>query len=96
MDDQDLEDGEANTDGAVVDSSIEELMNALYARCANQPADKLFTQDDLTNLGVIPNNDVKKLAACVHRLTNKGWIKPLRKDDGTVCWKVVKKEDAAK
>ena len=76
-------------------ASPAELGKALYARCANQSADKTFGPEELLALGVIPNNDLALLNTCTHKLTKEGLLKVLRKGD-TVCWKVVKREDAAK
>lgn len=85
-----------NTDGvAVVESSLKELKNALYARCANQPAERVFDQNDLFDFGIIPNNDLGQLLLCVKQLTQDGLFKVQKKDE-RACWKVVKKEDAAR
>jgi len=85
-----------NTEGvAVVESSLKELKNALYARCANQAAEKLFDQNDLFEFGIIPNNDLGQLLLCVKQLTQDGLFKVQKKNE-IACWKVVKKEDAAK
>lgn len=80
---------------AVVESSLQELKNALYARCATQKADTLFDQNDLFEFGIIPNNDLGQLLVCVKQLTQDGLFKVQTKH-GNACWKVVKKEDAAK
>lgn len=80
---------------AVVESSLKELKNALYARCANQAAEKVFDQNDLFDFGIIPNNDLGQLLLCVKQLTQDGLFKVQKKDE-RACWKVVKKEDAAK
>ncbi len=85
-----------NTEGvAVVESSLKELKNALYARCANQAAEKLFDQNDLFEFGIVPNNDLGQLLLCVKQLTQDGLFKVQKKNE-IACWKVVKKEDAAK
>ncbi len=76
-------------------SSQKELKNALYARCANLPADRVFNQQDLFSLEVIPNNDIQQLLICTQQLTREGLFKLMTKD-GRTCWKVVKKDDAAK
>ena len=93
-------DGEAKTDGIVANepsaiSSPKELKNALYARCANLPADRVFNQLDLFSLEVIPNNDLQQLLICTQQLTKEGLFKLMTRD-GRTCWKVVKKDDAAK
>ena len=85
----------AGHDDAIAQASLEELKNALYARCANQSPDKYFDQNDLLRFGVIPNDDASLLHACTHQLTRKGLLKVHRRAGG-VCWKVVKQEDAAK
>lgn len=76
-------------------ASPKELYNALYASCASQPADKVFNQEDLLSLNIIPNNDLQELLVCLQRLAKDGLLKVMTKD-GKPCWKVVKKEDAAK
>ena len=76
-------------------SSQKELKNALYARCANLPADRVFNQQDLFSLEVIPDNDLQLLLICTQQLTKEGLFKLMTKD-GRACWKVVKKDDAAK
>ena len=82
-------------EGVVAESSRKELKNALYARCATYPADTLFYQKDLLSFGIIPNNELGQLLSCARQLTQEGLLKLLKKDD-VVCWRVVKKEDAAK
>lgn len=76
-------------------SSQKMLKNALYARCANLPADRIFSQNDLLSLEVIPNNDLDQLLSCTRQLTKEGLFK-LMSRDGRACWKVVKRDDAAK
>ncbi|KAL8822997.1 MAG: hypothetical protein Q9191_006278 [Dirinaria sp. TL-2023a] len=82
-------------DIAVAEASPKELQNALYASCASQPADKIFDQHDLLALGVIPRDDLGLLLSCTRQLTKEGLLKVMTKD-GVACWRVVKKEDAAK
>lgn len=76
-------------------SSARELKNALYARCASQPEGKVFGQDELLSFGIIPDNDIQKLLVYTRQLTKDGLFKLMTKD-GKVCWRVVKKDDAAK
>lgn len=82
-------------DVVATESSRKELKNALYARCAIKPTGTLFFQNDLLEFGIIPNNDPQQLLICTKQLTQEGLLKTLKKDD-TYCWKIVKKEDAAK
>ena len=86
---------QADSEAGVVQASQKELKNALYARCANIGADTVFTQQDLTALGIIPNDDLKLLQTCINQLLKEGLLKVLKKDSG-LCWKVIRKEDAAK
>ncbi|KAL8757492.1 MAG: hypothetical protein Q9199_002185 [Rusavskia elegans] len=76
-------------------SSSLEIKNALYARCASLPAETVFSQHDLLDLGIIPNKDIKLLLQCTQELTGEGLFKLLTRD-GRACWRVVKKEDAQK
>ena len=80
-------------------SSPKELCNALYASCASQPPDKIFNQQDLLSLKIIPGDKVAdqigELVTCLNRLTSDGLFKMYTKD-GKPCWKVIKKEDAKK
>jgi len=80
---------------AVAPSSPKELCNALYASCASQSMDKEYNQQDLLALNVIPNGDMSQLQDCLQRLAQDGLLKTMTKD-GALCWKVVKKEDAAR
>lgn len=88
------EDPDAEMDVSVV-TSPKMLKNALYARCANLPAESIFSQDDLLSLDVIPGNDLEQLLSCTRQLTKEGLFKLMSKD-GRACWKVVKRDDAAK
>ena len=76
-------------------AALEELCNALYASCATHQADKLFSQDELLSLNVIPNGDLTLLRDCLNSLTSHGLLKLMSKDGRTI-WKIVRKEDAAK
>ena len=76
-------------------ASQKELKNALYAKCANLPAERVFNQRDLFALGIIPDGDLNQLLACTKQLSKEGLFKLMTRD-GTPCWKVVKKQDAAR
>lgn len=76
-------------------SSPQEIKNALYARCASLPPETIFSQDDLLNLAIIPNNALDLLLQCTKKLTQEGLFKLLSRD-GRAVWRVVKKEDAQK
>ncbi|KAI4124843.1 MAG: hypothetical protein LQ338_004597 [Usnochroma carphineum] len=75
--------------------SPQEIKTALYARCACFPADTIFSQDDLLDLGIIPKNDLNNLLQCTKKLTQEGLFKLLSRE-GRAVWRVVKKEDAQK
>lgn len=76
-------------------SSPKELKNALYARCASLEEGKAFSQDDLLSFNIIPNNDIEQLLLYTKQLAKDGLFKLMAKD-GKACWRVVKKDDAAK
>lgn len=76
-------------------SSPKELKNALYARCASENDGKVFFQSDLLSYNIIPGNDVEKLLAYTQQLLKEGLFKLMSKD-GKICWRVVKRDDAAK
>ena len=75
--------------------SAEELSKALYASCASQSPDEIFDQDHLLSLEVIPDKDVTLLLSCVQQLVNDGLFKIMKKDR-QICWKIIKRDDAAK
>ncbi len=76
-------------------SSPKELKNALYARCASEDDGKVFFQSDLLSYNIIPENNVEKLLLYTQQLLKEGLFKLMTKD-GKTCWRVVKRDDAAK
>ena len=76
-------------------SSPKELKNALYARCAREDDGKVFFQSDLLSYNIIPEDNVEKLLLCTQQLLKEGLFKLMTKD-GKTCWRVVKRDDAAK
>ena len=82
-------------DEAISPSSTEELKNAMYATCASLPENKTYDQNELLDLGTVPNRDVRLLQQCTSQLTNEGLFKLMTKN-GRVCWRVVKKANAAR
>jgi hypothetical protein len=95
QEDQDTRDGDDTSSNFITAASTNEIKNALYARCANLGAEKVYTQRDLLAFKIIPNDDLNQLLSCTRQLTKEGLFKLMTKD-GRACWKVVKKEDAAK
>ena len=90
-----LKDEDASMTGQKSVSSPKELRNALYARCASSEEGHVFNQDELLAFNIIPDNSIEQLLAYTRQLTKDGLFKLMTKD-GKVCWKVVKKADAAK
>ena len=86
-------DGEPSPKDGV--SSPKELKNLLYARCASEEDGKVFFQDDLLSYDIVPNNDLEKLLSYTQQLLADGLFKLMQKD-GKTCWRVVKRDDAAK
>ncbi|KAL9600815.1 MAG: hypothetical protein Q9219_002953 [cf. Caloplaca sp. 3 TL-2023] len=76
-------------------STPQEIKTALYARCASLPSETIFSQDDLLDLAIIPDNNLDLLLQCTKKLTQEGLFK-LFSRDGRAVWRVVKKEDAQK
>ena len=74
---------------------IDALSNALYASCATRPIDTLFFQKDLEALKIVPKEQIETLLKCTQHLTKKGLFKVLQQD-GKLCWRLVKREDASK
>lgn len=95
QEDEDVKNIDEGSAGFIAAASPTEIKNALYARCANLGAEKVFTQRDLLAFKIIPNDDLTQLLSCTKQLTQEGLFKLMSKD-GRACWKVVMKEDAAK
>lgn len=76
-------------------SSPKELKMALYTRCASLEESRAFSQDELLAFNIIPDNNLEQLLAYTKQLAKDGLFKVMQKD-GKVCWRVVKKADAAK
>ena len=77
------------------EADIEYYSTALHVACQGQGSGKLFTQDEMISLGVIPDGSLELLTECLNALGNEGLLKLMVKD-GKPCWKTVSKEDAAK
>lgn len=77
-------------------SSPKELQNALYVRCASHGEENhVFSQEELMSFGIIPNNSLEKLLVFTKQLAKDGLLRLMQKD-GRACWRVIKKDDAAK
>lgn len=95
QEDEDVKDGDDAPQNFIAAASPNEIKNALYARCANLGAEKVYSQRDLLAFKIVPKDDLNELLSCTKQLTKEGLFKLMSKD-GKACWKVVKKEDAAK
>ena len=68
---------------------------ALYTACIRSGVDKLFSQEELEDLGVIKHGDLRLLTECINHLTAESLFKLMMRS-GKPCWKVVSRKDAAK
>jgi DNA-directed RNA polymerase III subunit RPC6 len=93
------EKGKDKEDDAVAAAppTLKELCNALYSSCSLHDSDKLFFQEDLLGLNIIPKGDdeLQTLTKCIEKLLAQKLFKTHSKNS-QVCWKVTKREDAAK
>ena len=76
-------------------SAMEEMKNAMYSSCASHEQTQTFSQEQLLALNIIPNRDVTLLQQCAETLSKEGLFKVMTKN-GRLCWRVVKKADAAR
>ncbi|TRX95042.1 hypothetical protein FHL15_004127 [Xylaria flabelliformis] len=74
------------------------LKGKLYAACeeaCSSDPDRLFTQEDLTALDVIPPKDIKKLLQLIQILTNERLFAPVHLHSG-LAWRLRPEAEAAK
>ncbi|KAI0396434.1 RNA polymerase Rpc34 subunit [Xylariaceae sp. FL0594] len=74
------------------------LKTQLYAACEDACSgdpDRLFTQEDLTALDVIPPKDIKKLLQIIQILTNERLFAPVHLHSG-LAWRLRPEAEAAK
>lgn len=83
----------APSGGASKKQSIDELKDALYARCSLVEGRTEFTTQELLALGIIRDNET--LLQCTQRLITERLLKVSKQGDGFV-FSVVKREDAAR
>jgi DNA-directed RNA polymerase III subunit RPC6 len=70
---------------------------ALYDRVRETRRENdLFTQEDLTDLGVIPNKDKGLLLQVIQALSNDKLFVTFREASGQVCWKWRDEQEAHK
>ncbi|RCI12073.1 hypothetical protein L249_0516 [Ophiocordyceps polyrhachis-furcata BCC 54312] len=86
---------DAAKEGEAVKLSI--LKDALYERCKEAwPENDLFSQDELLQLGVIPNRDLMLLARVVQSLSDDKLFITMRESSGQVLWKWREAQEAHK
>ncbi|KAI2640993.1 RNA polymerase Rpc34 subunit [Xylaria nigripes] len=81
-----------------MDESTALLKTQLYAACeeaCSGDPDRLFTQEDLTALDVVPPKDIKKLLQLIQILTNERLFAPVTLHSG-LAWRLRPEAEAAK
>lgn len=76
------------------DAKIEALKTHIYEQCLNEEPDTVFRQQDILEMGVIPDNDAALLLAVTQRLVDEKLFKMVR--DGQLGWMYRPLEDAQK
>ncbi|KAI9823273.1 MAG: 34-kDa subunit of RNA polymerase III (C) [Phylliscum demangeonii] len=76
-------------------STVERLAEALYARCALEPAGQQYTTEGLLALDILATDEEHLLMQCTQQLVDKMLFKVSKQGDGYV-FSVVKHEDAAR
>lgn len=77
------------------DENITAIKGKLYDVCKSHDPKKVFKQDDLLELGVIPNNDPLTLMKVAQQLCDEKLFKMLS-DGSTMGWQVRSQDDAKK
>ncbi|KAI0509108.1 RNA polymerase Rpc34 subunit [Xylaria bambusicola] len=81
-----------------MDEDTAALKTQLYAACeeaCSSDPDRLFTQEDLTALDIIPPKDLKKLLQLIQILTNERLFAPVHLHSG-LAWRLRPEAEAAK
>lgn len=81
-----------------MDSQTSVLKTQLYAACeeaCGDEPDRLFTQEELIGLEVVPPKEVKKLLQIVTILTNERLFAPVHLHSG-IAWRLRPEAEAAK
>ncbi|KAI9791267.1 MAG: 34-kDa subunit of RNA polymerase III (C) [Peltula sp. TS41687] len=74
--------------------SIDELKDALYARCSSDNAGTEYTTEDLVGLGIVSNKEI--LLDCTSKLLEERLFKVSKQGADGFVFSVVKREDAAR
>ncbi|KAJ5605197.1 hypothetical protein N7510_010351 [Penicillium lagena] len=78
-------------------SRVPELAAKLYDACLTHfEADRMFFQEDLLSLGVIPTNDLALLVQCAQSLVDQKLMRLLQTKTERLAWKIIPREDAEK
>ncbi|KAI9802258.1 MAG: hypothetical protein M1825_002979 [Sarcosagium campestre] len=67
----------SNGEGPSTGLSVQQLSRRLHDQCLERPVDTIFSQADLLNLNVIPQNDLQTLLNCTNTLIAEGTFKLL-------------------
>ncbi|KAI2604637.1 RNA polymerase Rpc34 [Hypoxylon sp. NC1633] len=81
-----------------MDDAISILKHQLYSACldiCNESPEKLFSQEDLMSLDIVPPKDVKKLLQIVQSLTKERLFAPVH-FHSSLQWRVRREDEAAK
>ncbi|KAF9886440.1 34-kDa subunit of RNA polymerase III (C) [Aspergillus nanangensis] len=77
--------------------SPNELASQIYDACVKDfPTDKLFYQQDLLGLGLVPKGDVSLLLRCTQLLVDQKLFRLLQGKNDRLAWKIISREDAEK
>jgi DNA-directed RNA polymerase III subunit RPC6 len=78
-------------------SRVPEQAAKLYDACLTHfEADRMFFQEDLLSLGVIPTNDLALLVQCAQSLVDQKLMRLLQTKTERLAWKIIPREDAEK
>jgi hypothetical protein len=83
-----------STTGSDDPAKIEILAQALYEAVAETDENRLWTQNDLLELNIIPGGSVGILVTVIQKLSHDFLFKPLRDSSATLCWKLRSEADA--
>jgi DNA-directed RNA polymerase III subunit RPC6 len=76
------------------DAKLEVIKNQVYEQCQDEEPDTVFRQQDILEMGVIPDNDAAMLLAVTQKLVDEKLFKMVR--DGQLGWMYRPLEDAIK
>ncbi|OKL60699.1 hypothetical protein UA08_04412 [Talaromyces atroroseus] len=75
----------------------DDIANKIYGQCREKfSASQLIYQNDILNLGLIPNKNLEILLACTQILVNRNLFRVYQDSDNRIAWKLIAAEDAEK